>query len=82
MTKPLTIEEAKAIPLPGWNLRCNRCGSFGATHEDGDGKRRGYGHFVFCPSCMKEYVAMQERHRLEAEVWQTIHFEQDWRRDS
>lgn len=28
--EPITREQARRVPLPGWNHACQRCGNFGA----------------------------------------------------
>lgn len=72
---PLTREEAKERRIRGWNLRCNHCGSYGATwHPD---MRPGWGALALCPGHSEELGREQARHATEMERLTQVNFEQD-----
>ncbi len=73
---PITCNEARRRCLPGWNIRCNHCGSYGADWTR-DGARPGWGELALCPRHMGEYAAMKERHREELECFRRVRFEQE-----
>lgn len=45
----ITMDEARERELPGWNIRCNRCGDYGAEWLRGE--RPGWGALALCPIC-------------------------------
>lgn len=72
---PLTREQAKAFPLPGWNIRCNRCGSYGAIWIPGE--RPGWGALALCPRHQAQLSAIKARHRAELAAARQVNFEQE-----
>lgn len=58
----ITTELAAAIPVPGHNLRCNRCGSFGASWTDDAHARPGWGRLALCGDDMLEWCEESRRH--------------------
>lgn len=54
--EPLSLEQAKERCLPGWNLRCNLCGSYGAGWVPKG--RPGWGSLALCPRHETEYRAV------------------------
>lgn len=58
--RPLTLEEALDFGLLGWNLRCGRCGSFGAEWIQQVGRMGNT--MAFCPPHRDEIRAEQRRH--------------------
>ena len=69
-------EEAKAMAVRGWNLRCNVCGSYGAEWIHGE--RPGWGALALCPKHKAELIAEKNRHAKEMNRLRSINFEQDW----
>lgn len=70
-----TLEQANELCLPGWNLRCNRCGSYGADWMPNE--RPGWGCLALCPPHKRELVDEHVRHKLALEVLRRVDFEQD-----
>lgn len=70
-------EEAKSKCLPGWNIRCNLCGSYPAEWVRGE--RPGWGSLALCPQHKAELIAEKDRHANEMKRLRTINFEQDGR---
>ena len=54
---PLSIEEALDFGVQGWNLRCNRCGSYGALWHAGE--RPGWGDLALCVTHSKELTQLK-----------------------
>lgn len=75
MNDPLTREQAREFRLPGWNLRCNLCGSYGGQWVTNG--RPGWGDLALCESHRLEYYLEEERHRNEMSRLRKINFEQD-----
>jgi len=73
-----TTEEAREAGRNGWNLRCNRCGGYGAQWIPG--ARRGWGALALCHPEAEEYFQMMRRHDNELSFYTTVNFEQDARR--
>lgn len=69
-----TAEEAAAAHRMGWNLRCNRCGGFGATWIPG--MRPGWGSLALCYPHKAELEAEQRRHVDAMTVLTRVSFEQ------
>lgn len=76
----LTRSQARDLCLPGWNLRCNRCGSYGARWIAGE--RPGWGSLALCPDHEAELEAEHDRHREALAVLRGVRFEQDSRAES
>lgn len=72
--RPLTIEEALDFGLLGSNLRCNRCGSFGA--EWIPNQRPGWGSLALCPPHRDELKTELRRHEQALRELRTVAFEQ------
>lgn len=70
-----TAEEAAEAGLVGWNLRCNRCGDYGATWIPK--MRPGWGSLALCYPHEKELHAVQRRHADELKKATAVNFEQD-----
>jgi hypothetical protein len=71
----ISLKEAKSRCLPGWNIRCNLCGSYGAEWHLGE--RLGWGALALCPEHSKELCEEYRRHRYKLSRLRTINFEQD-----
>lgn len=69
-----TPEEAAAAHLMGWNLRCNRCGLYGATWLPG--MRPRWGSLALCGPHRRELEAEQTRHSQAMAELTAVHFEQ------
>lgn len=72
-----TPDEAADAHLIGWNLRCNRCGGYGATWVVG--MRPGWGSLALCYPHERELRAAQRRHADEVKELTAVRFEQDRR---
>lgn len=70
-----TPEAAADAGLIGWNLRCNRCGGYGATWVLN--MRPGWGDLALCYPHEKELYAVQRRHANELAAVTAVNFEQD-----
>ena len=70
----MTLDEARSVPVPGWNLRCNRCGSYGAEWLVGE--RPGYGSLALCPVHARELRDLKARHASELAEARRVLFEQ------
>jgi hypothetical protein len=70
-----TLDEARAACLPGWNLRCNRCGSFGATWLEGE--RPGWGALALCPPHGADLKAEHVRHASALLLLREVSYEQE-----
>jgi hypothetical protein len=76
-----TLEEARDRPegaMCGWNVRCNLCGSYGASWLD-PWSRPGWGCLCLCEVHKAEWEAEMSRHSIEISRLRTINFEQDVR---
>jgi hypothetical protein len=69
-----TAEEAAAAGVIGWNLRCNRCGGFGATWIPK--MRPGWGSLALCYPHADELTKLQRRHADELKAATAVNFEQ------
>lgn len=66
----LSMNEACELGLPGWNIRCNYCGTFGASWLPNE--RPGWGSLALCPEHRYEFfVRKQALHEMRR-----INFEQ------
>lgn len=74
------LDEARARGLPGWNIRCNVCGSFGADWIPD--LRPGWGALAACPSCAALIEREQKRHRDAMAQLAAVRFEQPTRLDA
>jgi hypothetical protein len=63
-------------PRPGWNLCCNRCGTYGATWTTSVGERAGWGSLALCPTHQEELAAEHRRHAAALEALRTVRYEQ------
>lgn len=75
-----TVEEAKTGrpnggPCPGWNLRCNRCGLYGALWYSGE--RPGWGSLALCDPHADELYAEHQRHREALAELRAVNYEQE-----
>jgi hypothetical protein len=75
----LTKENARKRKIPGWNIRCNYCGSYGAEWISNE--RLGWGSLALCPYHEEMFLAEQSRHKEFMKKIQTINFEQDIKND-
>jgi hypothetical protein len=71
----LSKEQAREQALPGWNIRCNLCGSYGASWLMK--ARPGWGALALCPTHREEYLAELARHDKAIATLSVINFEQD-----
>jgi len=72
---PLGRDEALALGLSGWDLRCNRCGSYGAEWLPRE--RPGWGSLAACPTHAAEIREEHERHDSTMRELRKINFHQD-----
>ena len=80
MSAPLSRDEARARGLPGWNIRCNPCGSYGAewvSRIDGAAARPGWGCLALCPPCAEALRVGTARHEAAVREMRTVRFEQE-----
>lgn len=70
-----TAEEAAEAGLIGWNLRCNRCGGYGAQWIPE--MRPGWGALALCNPHAAELSAAEHRHADEMRELTAVRFEQD-----
>lgn len=70
-----TPEEAAAAHRMGWNLRCNRCGGYGAAWIVG--ARPNWGSLALCYPHKEEYEKTVRRHADEMAAFTDVKFEQD-----
>jgi hypothetical protein len=75
LTRPWTLQEARRAVRAGWNLRCNRCGSYGASWCPG--ARPGWGALALCPLDLLELEAEHRRHQEALHRLQAVNYEQD-----
>ena len=73
---PLTRDEAREQGLSGWNVRCNRCGSYGASWHSG--RRPGWGDLALCKPHSIELAEELERHEKAMRVLCEVQFDQGW----
>jgi hypothetical protein len=71
----VTREEARERCYQGWNLRCNRCGTYGASWLAGE--RPGWGALALCPLHEAELVKEHQRHRLALRSLRAVNYEQE-----
>lgn len=72
-----TAEEAAEAGVTGWNLRCNRCGDYGATWHPG--RRPGWGALALCAPDAAALLDEELRHRKAIQELTAVNFEQDRR---
>jgi hypothetical protein len=65
-----TKDEAREQGLIGWNLRCNKCGDYGARWHQKE--RPGWGALALCDSCS---LVLRKAHEALAEA-RKVNFEQ------
>lgn len=70
-----TVDDAKAACVSGWNLRCNRCGGYGANWIPG--MRPGWGALALCRPHQAELTAEERRHADAMRELTAVRFEQD-----
>jgi hypothetical protein len=73
-----TAEAAAEAHALGWNLRCNRCGGYGADWIPK--MRPGWGSLALCAPHAAELTAEQNRHALALRDLTVVRFEQDIRK--
>ena len=71
----MTREESREHGGPGWNLRCNNCGTYGARWISKG--RPGWGSLALCPFHEAKYEAELLRHKMMMRDLREISFEQD-----
>lgn len=62
----------------GHNLRCNRCGTYGATWYQRShtvAERPGWGHMALCPPHKQELIDEHDRHEAALAWLRTVNFE-------
>ncbi len=70
-------------PRPGWNLCCNRCGTYGATWTREPGgeayrtERPDWGALALCPTHMAELDNEHVRHARALEELRRVRYEQE-----
>jgi hypothetical protein len=69
-----TPDEARWLGLQGWNLRCNRCGLYGATWVPN--QRPGWGALALCQPHAYELREEVERHDKAMRALREVRFEQ------
>lgn len=69
-----TPEEAAAAHIIGWNIRCNRCGLYGATWVPA--QRSGWGSLALCYPHEEELMTVKQRHADELKAVTAVNFEQ------
>ena len=70
-----TADEAAAAGRRGHNIRCNRCGGYGAQWISG--ARKGWGALALCHPHASAYQDMTRRHAEELARFTIINFEQE-----
>lgn len=70
-----TAEKAADAGRMGWNLRCNRCGGYGATWIPG--MRPGWGALALCFPHRDALVREENRHARAMTALTEVNFEQD-----
>ncbi len=75
LTPELAADARFGGPRQGWNLCCNRCGTYGATWTEG-AERPGWGSLALCPTHRAELVAEYRRHRQALDVLCAVCYEQ------
>lgn len=70
-----TAKEAAEAGRMGHNLRCNRCGGYGAQWVEG--ARPGWGALALCHPESEAYFKMLARHAKELAAYTKVNFEQD-----
>lgn len=71
---PRTMAEAHKQRLPGWNIRCNHCGDYGASWVTD--MRPGWGALALCPLHEGLLRGEQARHRRNMKDLTQVNFEQ------
>jgi hypothetical protein len=69
-----TKDQAREAQRFGWNLRCNRCGGWGASWFDGH--RPGWGSLALCDPHADELDAEMRRHKSALVELRDVRFEQ------
>lgn len=75
LTPVLAADPRFGGPRSGWNLCCNRCGTFGATWTP-SAERAGWGSLALCPTHQEELAAEYRRHTAALEVLRAVKYEQ------
>lgn len=76
---PYTREQARALNLPAWNVRCNRCGSYGAIWVPNERPHWHWGNLALCPPHRHELAAEHTRHKLALADLRRVNYEQEQR---
>lgn len=69
-----TTGEARNAGRLGWNIRCNRCGLWGARWHEGH--RPGWGSLALCDPHADELEAEIDRHHRAMMQLRAVRFEQ------
>lgn len=72
-----TLDEARERCLPGWNVRCNRCGNYGADWIANERPGWGWGNLALCPPHAGELAREHARHAAALRTLRAVNFEQD-----
>lgn len=75
--KMISKEEAKKRSLPGWNIRCNVCGNYGAKWVN-VGKNSRACTRALCPQHEKEFNEMIYRYGEDMKKFIKVQFEQEY----
>lgn len=70
-----TADQARDAGVCGWNLRCNLCGTYGATWIPN--QRPGWGDLALCPTHENDLTAELRRHKDAMTELRHINYEQD-----
>jgi|1185.fasta_scaffold873829_2 hypothetical protein len=71
---PEDARDLPSAPMPGWNLRCNRCGTFGADWVPNE--RPGWGSLALCSADAAELAAEHRRHWRALADLRSVNYEQ------
>jgi hypothetical protein len=80
LMRPWSLQEAQAAARQGWNIRCNRCGSYGARWWRNG--RPGWGALALCPLDALELEAELRRHTETLRRLLAVNYEQDTTRSA
>jgi hypothetical protein len=74
-----TADIARQAGVEGWNLRCNRCGTYGATWTDSSvrDERPGWGALALCPPHKRELADEHRSHAYRLAKLRQVNFHQD-----
>lgn len=72
----LTQDDARVAGVPGCNLRCNVCGTYGATWMPGERPGWRYGNLAACPTDKVAFEAEYRRRATALAELREVRFEQ------